>query len=59
MHSFFSNKGDEALAQVAQRGGGCPKVRGWGYEHLMELWVSPCIAEELDQMAIKDPFHLT
>jgi len=40
MHSFFSNKGDEALAQVAQRGGGCPKVRGWGYEHLMELWVS-------------------
>ena len=37
---------------------GAPRS-GDGAEYLMELWVSPCIAEELEQMAIKDPFHLT
>ena len=42
----FYDKGGEALAQVAQRGGGCPipahtQRSGWmGSEHLMELWVS-------------------
>lgn len=39
--------------QVAQRCGGAPslktlKVRGWGCEHLVELWTSLCIAGELD-----------
>ena len=46
--------GGDALAQVAQRGGGCPipgDIQGqveWGSEHLMEPWVSLFIAEELD-----------
>ena len=35
-----------------------PKVRGWGSEHLMELWVSLFTAGELDQMALKGPFQL-
>jgi len=40
---FFYDKGDEALAQVAQKGGGCPVPgdtqgqAGWGSEYLMEL----------------------
>ena len=60
----FYCKGGEALAQVAQRGGGCPipgdtqGQAGRGSEHLMELQVSLFIAEELDQMAFKDPFQL-
>ena len=29
-----------------------------GSEHLMELWVSLCIARDLDQMAFKGPFQL-
>ena len=30
---------------------------GWmGSEHLMELWVSLCIAGELDQIAFRGPF---
>jgi len=39
----FYNKGGEALAQVAQRGDGCPILgdtqgqAGWGSEHLIEL----------------------
>ena len=43
---MFYHQGGEALAQVAQRGGGCPipgdtqGQAGWGSEHLMELWVS-------------------
>jgi len=38
---FFYDKGDEALAQVAQRGSGCLSTgdikgqAGWGFEHLM------------------------
>ena len=42
----FYTKGGKALAQVAQRGGGCPVLgdtqgqAGRGPEHLMELWVS-------------------
>ena len=52
-----------ALAQVAQRGGGAPSlqtpsVRGQGSEHLMELWVSLCIAGWLDYIAFRGPFHL-
>ena len=37
------NQSGEALAQAAQRGGGCPipadiqGQTGWGSEHLMEL----------------------
>ena len=59
--SFYS-KGGEALAQVAQRGGGCPipgDIQGWagqGPEHLMELWVFLFIAGELEQIAFKGPF---
>jgi len=30
---------------------------GWGSEHLMELWVSLCIAGEWAQMAFKDRFQ--
>ena len=60
----FYNEGGEALAQVAQRGSACP-IPGdsqgqarWGSEPLMELWVSPLTAGELDQMAFKGPFQL-
>ena len=28
---------------------------GWGSEHLVELWVSPFTAGELDQMAFQVP----
>lgn len=35
-----------------------PEVRGWGSEHLMELWVSMCIAGELHEIVIKSPFQL-
>jgi len=31
----------------------------WGCEHLMELWVSPFAAGELDQMALKGLSQLT
>ena len=61
---LFYNKGGEALAQVAQRAGGCPMAGdnqgqgGWGPEHLMELWVSMCIAGELHEIVIKSPFQL-
>jgi len=50
----FYNKGSEALAQVAQRSGGCPILAdiqgqaGQGSEHLMELWLSLFIAGEVD-----------
>jgi len=43
MKEVFYDKNSEALAQVAQRGGGCPisgdtqGQAGWGSEHLMEL----------------------
>ena len=52
---FYSESG-EALAQVAQRGGGCPIPKDtqhqarWGSEHLMELWVSLFIAGEWNRM---------
>jgi len=42
------------MAQVAQRGAGCPTPggnqgqAGQGSEHLMELWVSRFITGELD-----------
>jgi len=51
---FFCNKGSEALAQVAQRCGGCSVPghiqgqAGWGSEHLIELGVSLLTAGELD-----------
>jgi len=33
-------------------------VSGWmGSEHLMELWVSLCIAGKLDQMAFRGPLQ--
>ena len=54
----------EAVAQVAQTGGGCPipgdiqGQAGWGSEHLMELQVSLFTAGQLDQMALKGPFRL-
>ena len=36
-----------------------PEVRGWGSEHLMELWASLLIAGGwLDQKAFKRPFQL-
>ena len=60
---FFYDKGSEALAQVVQRGGGCPipgvtqGQAGCGSEHLMELQVSLFIAEELDQLAFKGPLQ--
>jgi len=47
----FYSKGGEALAQAAQRRGGCSILGGTqgqageGSEHLMELWVSLCIVE--------------
>ena len=46
---FFCNKISEALAQVAERGGGCPTAgdtQGQEMElcALIELWVSLCIA---------------
>ena len=53
IREVFYSEGDEALAQAAQRGGGCsaPADRqgqaGQGSEHLMELWVSLCTAEVL------------
>ena len=53
-----------ALAQLAQRSGGCPVLgdtqgqAGRGSEHLMELWVSLFIAGEFDQLASKGPFQL-
>ena len=59
---LFYNKGGEALAQVAQRCGGCPVLRnsqgqaGWGSEQLMELWVSLFSAGKLEKMAFKGPF---
>jgi len=34
---FFYSKGGEAVAQVAQRGGGCQGQVGWGPEHLIGL----------------------
>ena len=42
----------------AERGVGAPsleifRVRGWGSEHLTELWVSLLIVGEWDQMAFK------
>ena len=55
---FFYIKGGEAVAQVAQRGGGCQGQVGWGPEHLIGLQVSLLIAGELDQMAFKGPFQL-
>ena len=60
----FYHQGGEAVAQVAQRGGGCPipgdtqGQAGWGSEHLMELWVSLFIAGELDWVAFKGLFQL-
>ena len=54
----------EALAQVAQRGGGCPTLgdtqgqAGWGSEHLTELWVFLFTAGGLDQMAFTSPIQL-
>ena len=51
---MFYAKGDEALAQVAQKVGGCPvpgyiqSQAGRGSEHLKELSVSLFIAGELD-----------
>ena len=57
----FYNKGGEALAQVAQRAGGCPipgdtqGQAGQGSEHLMELQMSLIIAGQLEQVAFKDP----
>jgi len=62
--SSQQKKGSEALAQVVQRGGGCPATgehqgqAGWGSEHLMELWVFPFSAGALDQMASKGSFPL-
>ena len=32
--------------------------QGMGSEHLMELWVSLFIAEELDELTFKGPFQL-
>jgi len=61
---FFSSKGGEALAQVAQRGGGCPipgdtrGQAGWGSEHLIELLMSLFIAGELSLIAFKGSFQL-
>ena len=61
---LFYNKGGKALAQVAQRCGGCPVLRnsrgqaGWGSEQLMELWVSLFSAWGLDWMAFKGSFQL-
>ena len=58
------NKGGEALAQVAQRCGGCPVLRdsqgqaGRGSEHLLEPWESLLIARRLDWMAFRGPFQL-
>ena len=40
--------------RLLSSGGGCPipgdiqGQAGWGSEHLMELWVTSCTAEELD-----------
>ena len=59
----FYSKGREALAHVAQRGGGCfipgdtQGQAGQGSEYLMELWVSLFTAGELDWMAFKGPFQ--
>ena len=56
--------GSEAVAQTAQRGGGCPIPGGtqhwaeWGSEQLMEVQVSLFIAWELDQIGFKGPFQL-
>ena len=64
LKEVFYNKGSESLAQVAQKGGGCPipgdtrGQAGQSSEHLMELWVFLFIAGELDQMAFKCPFQL-
>ena len=61
--SFYNNSG-EALAQVAQRGGGHLVPRdtqgqaGWGSEHLMELWLSLFTAGESGKMVFKGPFQL-
>ena len=54
----------EALAQVAQKGGGCPipgdtqGQAGGALSILIELQVSLFIVGELDQMAFKGPFQL-
>ena len=58
----FYIQGGEAVAQAAQRGGGCSipggtqGQTGWGSEHLMELWMSLFIAGE--QSTFKDLFQL-
>jgi len=58
------NKGDEALARVAQSGGrhlvpgDTQSQAGPSSEHLMELWASLFIAGRLDQMASVGPFQL-
>ena len=57
----FYTKGGKALAQVAQRGGGCPVLgdtqgqAGRGPEHLMELWVSLFIAEGWNKQPLVVP----
>jgi len=46
MEIVFYCESGEALAQAAQRGGGCSdpadsqSQAGWGSEHPMELWMS-------------------
>ena len=60
----FYSKGGEALAQVAQRGAGCPVLEdiqgqaGWGSEHQIQLQASLSIAGELYQMTFKGSFQL-
>jgi len=60
----FCNKGGEALAQVAPKGGGCPSPwdsqgqAGLGSER-PDVAVGVCVhCRELDQAIIKGPFQL-
>ena len=60
----FCTKGGEALAQVAQRGGGClvpadTQGQRMGSELLMELWVSLLIAGGWTRWPLRvGPFQL-
>ena len=61
--NFFYNKGGEALAQVAQRGGGAPslqtaKVRLDGALSTDGAVGVPVQYRQWDQMAFKGPFQL-
>lgn len=62
---FFNKKCNEALEQIAQKGGGysvsgdVQGQTGWALSNMTYLLMSLFIAGKLDKMIFKGPFQLT